>query len=310
MNINNIRGVIMSSSYCYSTDYEVRLAAEGLVAMSRSANSRLSRSTADTTMAGTLVTKTDNESTISLAQILTGFRKPKCNNVPGDHNNYTSPNFIDDNQIDNVSDRKSRAELVNKSRKLKTKATPTRVFMYEGDSRTDDALEYSAGKKLHKCNYKGCQKVYGKSSHLKAHLRTHTGEKPFPCSWESCGKRFARSDELARHIRTHTGEKRFLCPLCNKRFMRSDHLNKHARRHPEFKPDMLKRGRIGSTTQEYHDNLSHQTWSDVSIFDPERERHGSGNSTTSLGSTGTRSVTPQFDLGSDCTDISNSFNSP
>lgn len=59
------------------------------------------------------------------------------------------------NSVHNVA---QRSPLVSAGQRGKIEASP--------DSR----------RRIHKCLYNGCKKVYTKSSHLKAHLRTHTGE--------------------------------------------------------------------------------------------------------------------------------------
>lgn len=157
--------------------------------------------------------------------------------VPPDVKPDLHSHFLYSQQTGGVADLQYHAHLASVMHGMKAAITPTRRCRRcrcpncQNSKNSDNP----AKKKQHICHIPGCGKVYGKTSHLKAHLRWHSGERPFICNWLFCGKSFTRSDELQRHLRTHTGEKRFGCPECGKRFMRSDHLSKHVKTHENKK---------------------------------------------------------------------------
>lgn len=166
-------------------DFEKNLAAECLLAMSNSTpeggavGTKPAGSGADENANYAAATESDAydrnqpaDSLFMLARILTDLSRFKQEPVEsvGDSHPEDKTRATDLHNYHSLSGNKAR-----RAGKGTQATTPT----YDWSGKRDK-LSRNDAKKLHKCQYRGCDKVYGKSSHLKAHLRTHTGESNLP----------------------------------------------------------------------------------------------------------------------------------
>lgn len=87
-----------------------------------------------------------------------------------------------------IGDRENLRWIVNKSNCINVvsplsaashsvQIDPSSPASYEASnsSSSEYNLDNVRRRKVHRCDFEGCEKVYTKSSHLKAHKRTHTG---------------------------------------------------------------------------------------------------------------------------------------
>ncbi|KAJ5098389.1 Zinc finger C2H2 [Penicillium argentinense] len=62
------------------------------------------------------------------------------------------------------------------------------------------------GKRVHGCEFPGCNKIFTRAEHRRRHELSHKDKKLYACTYEGCTKAFHRSDYLSQHVARHESE--------------------------------------------------------------------------------------------------------
>ncbi|KAI8613117.1 hypothetical protein BC830DRAFT_1133810 [Chytriomyces sp. MP71] len=99
-----------------------------------------------------------------------------------------------------------------------------------GASESSSSSHHRDKRKLFKCSWEGCGKVFTESYNLKSHFFLHANVRPFKCQF--CEASFVRHRDLLRHESSvhETGSKDHKCYTCGFLFARKDSLRRHAKK--------------------------------------------------------------------------------
>ncbi|KAJ5587303.1 uncharacterized protein N7459_003068 [Penicillium hispanicum] len=62
------------------------------------------------------------------------------------------------------------------------------------------------GKRVHACEYPGCNKIFTRAEHRRRHELSHRAKKTYVCTHEGCTKAFHRADYLTQHMARHDSD--------------------------------------------------------------------------------------------------------